>query len=167
MQAMIERYVQECILMSDLRHPNLVQFLGVCFLSESPLPVLLMEKMDVTLDHTLETRCNIPLSMKRSILSDVSRGLQYLHNHNPPLIHRDLTARNVMLVEASMLAKISDLGNSRIVDLTARNLTQAPGTLHYSAPESLSGRGQYSAKIDVFSFGHLLLFTVTQVSLDQ
>ena len=92
----IKKFVKECQLMGDLRHPHIVQFLGICFLPDSKLPVLVMEYMATSLDHLLEKNKNVPLTMKRSILYDVSRGLTYLHSHNPPVIHRDLTATNVL-----------------------------------------------------------------------
>ena len=77
------KYVQECQLMSDLRHPNITQFLGLCFLPNCQLPVLVMERLDGSLDDLLETVPNIPLPLKRSMLEDVARGLLYLHKHNP------------------------------------------------------------------------------------
>ena len=91
------KYVQECQLMSDLRHPNITQFLGLCFLPNCQLPVLVMERLDSSLDDLLESVPNIPLPLKRSMLEDIARGLLYLHNHNPQIIHRDLTAKNVLL----------------------------------------------------------------------
>ena len=160
------KYVQECQLMSDLRHPNITLFLGVCFLPNCQLPVLLMERLDGSLDDLLEAVPNIPLALKRSMLEDVARGLLYLHKHNPQIIHRDLTARNVLLT-ASLVAKITDFGNSRIVNLQpgqfARTLSRLPGTLVYMPPEALSASSRYGPSLDVFSFGHLALFTITQV----
>ena len=120
--------------MSDLRHPNITLFLGVCFLPSCQLPVLVMEKLDGSLDDLLETVPNISLVLKQSILEDIARGLLYLHKHNPQIIHRDLTAKNVLLT-SYLVAKITDLGNSRIVDLQpgqlARTLSRLPGTLVY------------------------------------
>ena len=160
------KYVQECQLMSDLRHPNITLFLGVCFLPNCQLPVLLMERLDGSLDDLLETVPNIPLALKRSVLEDVSRGLLYLHKHTPQIIHRDLTAKNVLLT-SYFVAKITDLGNSRIVNLQpgqlARTLSRLPGTLVYMPPEALSASSRYGPSLDVFSFGHLALFTLIQV----
>ena len=160
------KYVQECQLMSDLRHPNITLFLGVCFLPNCQLPMLLMERLDSNLDDLLETIPNIPLVLKRSILENVSRGLLYLHKHNPQIIHRDLTAKNVLLT-SHFVAKITDLRNSRIVNLQpgqlARTLSQLPGTLVYMPPEALSASSRYGPSLDVFSFGHLALFTLLQV----
>ena len=161
-----QKYLRECELMSDLRHPNVTQFLGVCFLPNCQLPVLVMERLDGSLDDLLEIVPNIPLVLKRSTLEDVAQGLLYLHAHDPQIIHRDLTAKNVLLT-SSLVAKITDLGNSRIVTLQpgqlARTLSRLPGTLSYMPPEALSSAARYGPSLDIFSFGHLALFTLTQV----
>ena len=87
------------------------------------------------LNDLIETVPNIPPVLKRSILEDVhvSKGLLYLHKHSPQIIHRDLTAKNVLL-KSYFMAKITDLGNSRIVNLQpgqlARMLSRLPGILH-------------------------------------
>ena len=112
--------------MTELRHPNIVQFLGLCFLEGSTLPVLVMERLDSSLDDLLETSPGLPLALKLSLLTDVSRGLLYLHTQDPLVVHRDLSARNILLT-SSLVAKISDLGNAHIVNLQpgqlARTLT--------------------------------------------
>ena len=162
----IKKFVKECQLMGDLRHPHIIQFLGICFLPESKLPVLVMEYMATSLDHLLEKNKNVPLTMKRSILFDVSRGLTYLHSRSPPVIHRDLTATNVLL-NSAMVAKIADFGNARIVDMLpdklVKTMTRAPGTQSYLPPEALEQHPKYGNKIDIFSFGHLSLYTTIQV----
>jgi serine/threonine protein kinase len=56
------------------------------------------------------------LTLKRSMLEDVARGLLYLHKHTPQIVHRDLTAKNVLLTSC-FVARITDFGNSRIIDL--------------------------------------------------
>ena len=160
-----EKFVRECCLMSSLRHPHVVQFLGVCFLPGSRLPALVMEKLLVSLHELLETNPNIPLATKRSILHNVARGLLYIHSRNPPIIHRDLTAKNVLL-NSAMVAKLADLGVARIVESRpgqmAAQLTQAPGTAVYMPPEALEPAGTYDTKLDIFSFGNVALFTLTQ-----
>ena len=162
------KYVQECQLMSDLRHPNITQFLGLCFLPNCQLPVLVMEKLDGSLDDLLESVPNIPLALKRSMLEDVARGLLYLHNHDPQIIHRDLTAKNVLLTP-SLAAKITDFGNSRIVNIQpgqlAQTLSRNPGTLVYMPPEALADVARYGPSMDIFSFGHLGIFVGLQVGL--
>ena len=168
---MIEKYYNECQLLSSLRHPNIVQFLGICFLETQPtatvnLPVLVMEMLQGSLDDLLENTPDIPLAKKCSILQDVARGLVYLHGRSPAVIHRDLTARNVLL-NSAMVAKIADMGNSRIVDIQPGQLsrtmtTGVPGTIVYMPPEAFEVPPKYGPNLDMFSFGHLALFTVTQ-----
>eukprot|EP00731_Ephydatia_muelleri_P035807 Em0162g13a len=77
---------------------------------------------------------------KISIMLDVLKGLAYLHNRSPAVIHRDLSAKNVLLT-ADMMAKITDFGVSRIVTRAwpGVNSTQNIGTLVYMPPEACEG----------------------------
>ena len=161
---MIQKYLNECQLMSNLHHPNITQFLGLCFLPGSQLPLLVMERLETSLDDLLENAPNLPLLIKRSVLENVACGLLYLHERNPPVIHRDLTSKNVLLT-SSLIAKITDMGNSRIVrpGQMVRTLSALPGTQVYMPPEAQDDRHCYGPSIDIFSFGHLSLFTITQV----
>ena len=163
---MVHKYLQECQLMSSLRHPNITQFLGLCFLPQTQLPLLVMERLETNLDDLLEHIPNLPLSLKRSVLEGVASGLLYLHSRPSPVIHRDLTSKNVLLT-SSLVAKITDMGNSRIVNLRggqmARTLSKLPGTLVYMPPEARDDAHRYGPSLDIFSFGHLALYTLTQV----
>ena len=161
---MITKFTSECKLMSMLCHPHIVQFLGICHLPEARLPCLVMERLDTSLHDLLETSPNLPLAVKKSVLLDTARGLLYLHNHSPPIIHRDLTARNVLL-NSAMVAKIADLGVARIVNLQPDQLatmTQGPGNIVYMPPEAMGEHTQYNTSLDIFSFGNISLFTLTQ-----
>ena len=161
-----DKFVQECRLMSSLRHPHIVQFLGVCFLPGSRLPALVMERLMMSLGDLLDNNPNVSLATKCSVLQDVASGLVYLHNHVPQIIHRDLTANNVLL-NSAMVAKLADLGVARIVDIQpgrlAATMSQNPGTAVYMPPEALEPNARYNTTIDVFSFGNLALYTFTQI----
>ncbi len=153
--------------MSNLHHPNITQFLGLCFLPGTQLPLLVMERLETSLGDLLE-HMPLRLSLKRSILEDIAHGLLYLHDRCPPIIHRDLTSENVLLT-SSLVVKITDVGNSRIVtmrpDQMARMPTNYPGSLVYMPPESKDDIDCYGTAIDVFAFGHLALYTLTQVEV--
>ena len=82
------------------------------------------------------------------MLEDVARGLLYLHKHNPQIVHRVLTARNILLT--SLVAKITDLGNSRISMLPGETMTRLPGTLTYMPPEALQTDARYGHSIDTY-----------------
>lgn len=165
MQRMVDRFVSECKLMSKVRHPNIVQFMGLCFFDDSPHPMLVMERLDTNLDNVLEKRKNLSFSLVLHILLDIAKGLVYLHSLKPqPIIHRDLTARNILLNSASMQAKIADLGNAMMIDQMqlSRTLSQAPGTTPYMPPEALLQEAKYNTMLDIFSFGHLALFAILE-----
>ena len=153
--------------MDRVQHTNIVQFKGVCFLENQTMPVLLMERLVRSLhDYVLDpTNVNITLVEKLSIMCDVASGLVYLHSRTPAIIHRDLTARNV-LFDSKLTAKIADFGNARIMDLdpeaTPETFTSLPGTLNYMPPEAQGDSVKYDPSLDVFSFGHLSLFTIIQ-----
>ena len=153
--------------MSQLRHPHIVQFLGVAYLPGSPIPVLLMEKLQTSLDNLLETSPNIPLDVKAHLLTGTAQGVVYLHSHNPPIAHRDLTARNI-LIDSGLTAKIADLGVARMVNIQpgqlAATMTAGPGNNLYMPPETVQEEGatRYNTAIDIFSFGVVSLFTLTQ-----
>ena len=172
-----EQFVVECRLMSTIRHPRIVQFLGVCFFPRSRLPALLMQMMYTSLHEVLdpetegqeeredsENKPYIPLALKCSILCDIGQGLGFLHSRTPPIIHRDLSARNVLLT-AGMAAKIADLGMACIIPALRRaaTMTKAPGASIYMPPEALEEESKYDVTIDVFSFGILALFTLSQI----
>ena len=162
----VARYAKECRLLSNLRHPNVVQFIGVCFFQKEKLPILVMEYLASDLHDTLAKIDDIPLFVKTSILQDVIRGLVYLHSQNPPIIHRDLTARNVLL-NSAMVAKIADFGVARRIvgghiSFGPIALTRVPGSNVYMPPEAFDENPTYDAKLDMFSFGHLTLYTITQ-----
>ena len=176
------KFVSECQLMSILRHPHIVQFLGVCFFPGSRLPALVMERLLTSLHDLLDPETDpppspdapkpfFPLSLKCSILHDVASGLTYLHERSPPVIHRDLSARNVLL-NSGMVAKIADMGVARIVPRmrAAATMTTAPGAGIYMPPEALEIKSEedeeqsskYDASIDIFSFGVVSIFTLSQ-----
>ena len=104
-----------------------------------------------------------PLSLKCSILHNVASGLAYLHERTPPIIHRDISAKNVLLT-TGMVAKIADLGVARILPRmqAAATMTKAPGANVYMPPEALEGGSKYDASIDIFSFGVVAIFTFSQ-----
>ena len=163
MQQIIDKFVFECELMSNMRHPNIVNFYGLCFVSDDASPILVMERLDQSLDDYLEKvqERDVPLSIRISILYDVAKGLVFLHTYDPIIVHRDLTARNILLTR-SMQAKIADLGNSRIINpgTLSKTLSQVPGTLFYMPPEAMEFKPTYDASLDLFSFGHVALYVL-------
>ena len=157
------RYLEECRLLSQTRHPNIVQFLGVCFEEGSQFPILVMEFLPTNLTSCLERYGILPDEINFSILHDISLGLVYLHGQTPVIVHRDLSANNVLL-STNMTAKISDLGVARILNLTplqVSRMTETPGTPAYMPPEVMIADPHYDTSVDVFSFGIMMIHTFT------
>ena len=155
------RFFHECKIASMLRHPHIVQFLGVFHPVGSRLPTLVMEKMEYNLHDVLERTVSVGFAAKIAILHDVSKGLVYLHKCN--IIHRNLTARNILL-NSAMVAKISDFLISYIFsqEMSTMTMTQCPGVIAYMPPEALVVHPRYGSKIDIFSFGIICLFSAIQ-----
>ena len=155
----VRRFEGECRLLSQVRHPNIVQFLGVCFKEGLHAPVLVMEFLPANLTTCIEQYGIIPRNVSYSILHDVALGLCYLHSQTPPIIHRDLSSNNVLLT-SSMTAKISDLGVARILNLTplqVSHMTQTPGTPAYMPPEVMVANPKYDTSVDTFSYGIMMI----------
>ena len=164
-ESMIKKFRNECLVLSRLRHPNIVHFVGVHYGANGERDLsLIMERLDCDLGEFVETRPNLPLPVKLSILLDVSYGLLYLHNQTPQIIHRDLSVQNVLMTNEGQ-AKIADLGVAKLLDPTAQASiahTTNPGNYYYMPPEALLEHAQCSTKLDIFSFGHLALYTLNQ-----
>ena len=172
----VQQFVEECKLLSTLRHPHIVQFLGICFLSGASLPALVMERLMTSLHDLLESnKASIKpffaLGLKCSILRNVASGLAYLHRQSPPIIHRDLSAKNVLL-NSDMVAKVADLGVARIMpsDKVVATMSKVPGTRVYMPPEALDHdrdsvdvtKTRYNTSIDIFSFGVVAIFAFSE-----
>lgn len=161
------RFEKECQIMASIRHPNIVQFLGLHKFPNCSYPTLVMERLAMSLEDLLidikRKKENLPFSLKMSILSDTAKGLVYLHSHDPQIIHRDLTSRNILLT-LELQAKITDLGNALIIDsqTVAQTMTTAPGTAVYMPPEAIQSQAKYDFTIDMFSFGVLALYATTE-----
>ena len=163
-QYIVESFMRECQFCSTLRHPNIVQFLGIYYpegTNRTQLPAMVMEMMASSLNSFIEKHTAIPVDIKYSIIHDVSLGLNFLHNHDPPIVHRDLSSNNILLT-TQCVAKISDLGVAKVVKSDNKTMTTAPGTVDFMPPEALSYNPVYGPPMDVFSFGVIILHVFTQ-----
>ena len=159
----VDNFEKECLTWSKLIHPHIVQFLGVYFLSGSRVPMLILEKMDTSLRHYLEnhTKENFVLPDKIYVLRQVAQALSYLHSRSPPLVHHDLSTNNVLLNEVSLQAKVTDFGMTRAMDPSkVTRKSSAKGTQAFMPPEALHSPPRYDEKLDVFSYGNVIVTAV-------
>ena len=155
----LRKFQEECHLLSLARHPNVVQYLCTYTDPDTRLPVLLMELCRENLTAFLERSSGpLPFNIQVNICHDIVLALAYLHSNG--LIHRDLTGNNV-LIDGSR-AKITDFGMSKIVNHCMKSLSKCPGNVLYMSPEALDEAEAYTAKLDIFSFGVLVIQIVTR-----
>ena len=160
----VDNFEKECMTWSKLIHPHIVQFLGVYFLSGSRVPMLILEKMDTSLRHHLEnhTKEDFHLRDKIYVLRQVAQFLSYLHSRSPPLVHHDLSPNNILLNEVSLQAKVTDFGMTRAMDPSKMTCkSSVKGTQAFMSPEALVDPPKYDEKLDVFSYGNVIITTVT------
>ena len=149
------RFEQECQFLSRVNHPNIVQYLGTYRDPETNAPVLLMELMDESLTHFLESSLgDIPYHIQVNLSQDIAQALAFLHANG--IIHRDLSSNNVLLIAGSR-AKVSDFGMSKFSTTRLATMTTCPGTPAFMSPEALDEPPVYTEKLDTFSFGVLLV----------
>ncbi|XP_065886319.1 cyclin-dependent kinase-like 1 isoform X2 [Dysidea avara] len=154
-------FLDECVRCSRIRHPNVVQFLGIHYPSpDAELPWLVMELMHISLTGLIEKyeREDFPFHFKLSILMDTCQGIQFLHSQN--IIHRDLSSNNILLTK-HLVAKVSDLGVAKVIPPGFHRHTMVPGTTAFMPPEALIDEPVYSLPIDVFSIGCVCVHVVS------
>ena len=162
LERILKGFRDECELMEAAKHANVVEFIGVFDQDDSAL--LVMELMHQTLEEFLKkNRGTLPLSKQVRIILKIALGLEFLHHHNPQILHRDLTAKNVLMNEDGSIVKISDLGQAKFRPSSVMYLTtKAPGCIPYMPPECLVDWPHFTDKGDVFSLGVVALQVSTQ-----
>ena len=161
----MRRFEQECDFLSTIRHPNIVQYLGLYRDPDTGLPALLMELMDDSLTHFVESSTQpIPYHIQVNICHDITLALSFLHSNN--IVHRDLSSNNVLLIGNAIRAKVTDFGMASLGDQNPRathlTFTMCPGTDVYMPPEAVQDKPVYTEKIDCFSFGVITLQILTR-----
>ena len=165
-ESTVERMKREAKNMARVHHPNLVTFIGAVF-DDGKLPIIVIELMEANLRGTYEKR-SFNQHQMTSIFKDVAYALHYLHSLKEPLIHRDLSAPNVLLnslPNERFQAKVSDFGSSNLVESAK---TAGEGAIIYSAPESFpvmdasEDQPKQTVKMDTYSYGVLLCEVVNR-----
>ncbi|CAG7718396.1 unnamed protein product [Allacma fusca] len=159
-----EQFVTEINVLSRFRHENLVSLIGYC--SNGPQFCLVYEFMaGGTLMEALAAEGNmvLPWSKRLPIMFGVIKGIHCLHNSlEKTIIHRDIKSANILL-SRSHQPKIGDFGLAKSFSTTGAQTSALAstifGTSAYMAPEAF--RGDISPKMDVFSYGVILLEIIT------
>ena len=158
--SVVEKFQQECRFLENIRHPNIVQYLGMTTDPDSGLPVLLMELLDESLTNMLKhSQQLLSFSTEVDICHDIALAVAYLHSND--VIHRDLSSNNVLMI-ARKRAKVTDFGVSKLAG-TKTSQSKCPGTLAYMPPEALSNHSRYTTRLDCFSEGVIMIQVCTRL----
>ena len=157
----LEQFRQECLLHSKLCHPNIVQMLGVCYHGNNlDQPIKVMELLKLNLSSFIY-QYKVPMYVKLTLIQDISRGLDYLHTRNPPIIHSYLTL-NVILLTANLIAKIG--GFTFAVEMIKTN---KPLPVHSTCDVLRENSLKYGPPFDIYSFGCLIGEIITNESYEK
>ena len=156
----LQNFVEEWKTLKSLRHPNVLQFYGVCS-PDSDHPKMVMELMHQSLDHRLRDGAPLTHVARLYVLRSIVCGLRYMHELPDPVVHRDLSSKNILLSRDASHVKIADLGVAKALeDLQSMTGTVTPGTELYTPPEVRCG-GATRPSLDIFSFGVIAIETLT------
>jgi serine/threonine protein kinase len=154
----IKTLEREVALMVNMRHPNVILFMGICpdpfcivteYCSRGSMYDLLRAARN---DPALALQLNWPRRL--GLAMDSAKGMLYLHSHKPHVIHRDLKSPN-LLVDGQWRAKVTDFNLSRLSEAPSIASSVAANNPRWQAPEVIHSR-DFSASGDVYAFGLIL-----------
>ncbi|RAL44742.1 hypothetical protein DM860_003501 [Cuscuta australis] len=161
-QENIEDFANEISILSRIRHPNVILFLGAC--TKPPLLSMVTEFMEMGslyhLIHASGQKNKLSWRRRLKMLCDICRGLIYIHRMK--IAHRDLKSANC-LVNKHWKVKICDFGLSRLLTTKPMRDSSAAGTPEWMAPELIRNE-PFTEKCDIFSLGVIIweLYTLNR-----
>eukprot|EP01123_Difflugia_compressa_P012167 TRINITY_DN510_c1_g1_i1.p1 TRINITY_DN510_c1_g1~~TRINITY_DN510_c1_g1_i1.p1 ORF type:complete len:538 (+),score=64.49 TRINITY_DN510_c1_g1_i1:207-1616(+) len=166
----MSEFLAEVNILQRLNHPNIITFLGVCIEGGNVNEwYIVLEWADkASLQKVLQTEKNLSIEQKFQFAIDIARGMAWLHQRKPPIIHFDLKPVNILVLK-DYTCKIADFGLSAVSEM--KDMTASRGTMLYMPPETLRRKWYHKVKrtielatllpvpadqitkIDVYSFG--------------
>ncbi|OQR92673.1 protein kinase [Achlya hypogyna] len=159
-RAHVLKLIDEIKLLARMESPYIVSFKGVCWTHPADMECIVeyMDLGDLRSYLGANDAQHFSWEAKAQVMQSIVHGLVYLHSFNPPVIHRDLKSRNVLLDSTKNQlskylqgTKLTDFGESREIE-DDETLTNAIGTFQWMAPEIIADN-HYSVAADVYSFG--------------
>ncbi|XP_043701429.1 serine/threonine-protein kinase EDR1-like isoform X2 [Telopea speciosissima] len=150
----MEDFCNEISILSRLRHPNVILFLGAC--TKPPHLSMVTEYMEYGslyyLIHMSGQKKKLSWRRRLKMLRDICRGLMCIHRMK--IVHRDLKSANC-LVNKHWQVKVCDFGLSRIMTENPMRDSSSAGTPEWMAPELIRSE-PFTEKCDIFSLGVIM-----------
>jgi len=161
----LEELRTEVEIMTRLRHPCILLFMGVC--TEKNNVALVMEYVEgKSLDRIIhDPKINLTVQKELHIAKEIAKGMNWLHCLDPPIIHRDIKPPNILL-NGNFDVKVCDFGLSCVKEIPKPDeelRDTAVGSPIWMAPEVLSGH-LASEKSDVYAYAIVLWEILTRKS---
>ncbi|CAE8630669.1 unnamed protein product [Polarella glacialis] len=167
--ALQDELLQEIDILSSIRHPDLVMFLGACLEKTAPIMFITeyMSGGDLERYYMSKRNHNNGEPWHASSVTvmgwatAIARALSFLHNCHPPIVHRDLKPLNLLL-DKNLELKVADFGISKMINEGGKTkekykMTGGIGSWLYMAPEVVRHQ-DYSEKVDIYSFALIMYF---------
>jgi len=155
----IQKIKMEIEILKPLKHPNIISFI-YCFFNEDKNEIVFITELfsGGSLSQHLNEFKHPRLRVVKLWCQEILKGLKYLHEHVPPIIHRDIKCENIFINKNTGEVKIGDLGLGIILKDT-EYASQFCGTIEYCAPEVYQKK--YGVKCDIYSFGISMIEMIT------
>ena len=148
---LLQRFYREAQSAGGLQHPNIVTIYDMG--EESGTPYMAMQLVEgQTLEQMIQSRAEVPLSLKLSYAMQACGALDYAHKRG--IVHRDIKPGNVMLSTEGSI-KVLDFGIARVMNASRTQTGMLIGTFAYMSPEQYHGE-HADERSDIWSFGVLL-----------
>ncbi|KAK8964118.1 putative serine/threonine-protein kinase WNK4 [Platanthera guangdongensis] len=154
----IERLYSEVHLLKSLKHDNIIKFFN-SWVDDQKKTINIITELFTSgnLRQYRRKHKNVDLKAIKSWARQILRGLEYLHSHDPPILHRDLKCDNIFVNGNHSEVKIGDLGLATVMQSPiARSVI---GTPEFMAPELYDE--EYNELADIYSFGMCMLEMIT------
>ncbi|KAI7750976.1 hypothetical protein M8C21_011824 [Ambrosia artemisiifolia] len=158
-----KEFLAEVMMLSRIRHRNLVQLIGYC--ADGDQRILVYEYMEKgsLINHLHEIppeRKPLDWITRMKIASGAAEALEYLHEKtNPPILYRTFTSTNILL-DGNLEPKLTDYGLVRL-EIDAGNTVQQHMVSTVGCAPEYEHNGELTPKSDVYSFGVVLLELIT------
>ena len=168
-----QRLLQECNVWSNIRHPNIVQFIGLWRReSANSFPEIVTEKIQHSLRSLMDSNGGISKINLLSVFRDVALGIWYLHIQSPPIVHGGIMPENVLLQSCGQYcclqaAKITNVGVAKVMKVAnySHSGEQKSANSPFIPPEARNENLLYEPSFDVFAFGSLIWYSAVTHSL--
>ncbi len=158
----IQRFLREAKLLSQIRHPNIVGLFDFGKTEDGFFFMVMEYLKGQVLNQFVPPDRGLPTALALDLFQQIAAGVEAAHQSQ--IVHRDLTPSNVFLANVgpnTAMVKLLDFGIAKSIEPTNSPLTQSGvmmGSCNYMAPEAIVGAGPIDLRADIYAMGGLLYF---------